>query len=124
MADDDASAAVTSAPSSPSKLPGFWLVWSVLAILVISAVVLAITRPAWRFEAHPDPLPDMRLDLNSASADELRVLPGIGPNLSERIVADRNGNGPFASIDELQRVYGIGERTIEAIRPYVLVELE
>lgn len=81
-----------------------------------------VTRPAWRFDTHPDPMPDMRLDLNAASADELRVLPGIGPNLSERIVADRKENGAFASIEELQRVHGIGERTVEAIRPYLVVE--
>ena len=66
-------------------------------------------------------LPDMRLDLNAASLDELRVLPGIGEALAERIAADRAQVGPFRSLEELTRVHGIGEKTIEHIRPWVVV---
>ena len=41
--------------------------------------------------------------------------------LAERIVADREANGPFASAEELTRVNGIGEKTVEEILPYVTV---
>ncbi|GIK19278.1 MAG: hypothetical protein AMXMBFR77_14330 [Phycisphaerales bacterium] len=57
------------------------------------------------------------IDLNSASAAELQSLPGIGPALAARIVEDRNATGPFGSVDDLQRVRGIGPITIEKIRP-------
>lgn len=62
------------------------------------------------------------VDINSADESTLQQLPGIGPTLAERIVADRAANGPFASVDELTRVSGIGEKTVEELRPYVTAE--
>lgn len=67
------------------------------------------------------PAPAGPVDLNAASADELTALPRIGPALAERIVDDREANGPYASIDALDRVPGIGRRTIERLRPHVVV---
>lgn len=61
------------------------------------------------------------LDLNRASTAELELLPRIGPRLAERIVADRRANGPFRSVDDLDRVPGIGPRTLELIRPHARV---
>ena len=48
------------------------------------------------------------LSINAASASELEDLPGVGPVIAERIVADRDANGPFASLDDVQRVSGVG----------------
>lgn len=62
--------------------------------------------------------PEAALDLNHASAAELQQLPGIGPTLSARIVAGR----PFASVEELRRVKGIGPKTLENVRPFVKAE--
>jgi competence protein ComEA len=62
-----------------------------------------------------------RLDLNRASAADLELLPGIGPNLAQRIVDDRSAHGAFGSIDALQRVHGIGPRTIERLRTLVQI---
>lgn len=56
------------------------------------------------------------LDLNRATAAELETLPGIGPALAARIVAYRQERGPFASVEDLLGVSGIGERTLERIR--------
>jgi competence protein ComEA len=67
-------------------------------------------------------LPDMRLELNHATAAELALLPGIGPRLAERIVNDRQDHGPFRSVDDLQRVRGIGPIKAEQIKPYVVIE--
>ena len=50
---------------------------------------------------------DAPLDLNSATAEELAALPGLGPELAERIVDYREVNGPFASVDELADVSGM-----------------
>jgi competence ComEA-like helix-hairpin-helix protein len=62
------------------------------------------------------------LDPNQASAAELRLLPGIGPALSQRIVADRRLHGPFGRIDDLTRVRGIGPKTVERLRPLLRPE--
>jgi competence protein ComEA len=62
-----------------------------------------------------------RIDLNEASAEELRRLPGIGPKLSQRIVDERH-KGPFKTVDELRRVPGIGPKTMERLRPYISVQ--
>lgn len=50
----------------------------------------------------------MPLDLDLATAVQLESLPGIGPALAARIVADRNAAGPFGSMQEFQRVPGVG----------------
>lgn len=58
-----------------------------------------------------------RIDVNTATLAELDMLPGVGPAIGRRIIDDREANGPFASVDDLQRVSGIGPRTVEKIKP-------
>lgn len=67
---------------------------------------------------------NVKIDLNIASAAELEALPRIGPSLARRIVEDRQTHGPFRSVDELDRVKGIGPRTMELLRPYATVTAE
>lgn len=62
------------------------------------------------------------IDLNTAAAAELEQLPGIGSVLAGRIVAYREEHGPFASVEELMDVYGIGPVRLEAIRDMVFVD--
>ncbi len=64
---------------------------------------------------------DERIDLNSATAEELDTLPRIGPALAERIIAWRDENGRFATVEDLLSVSGIGEKMMSAIRPLVRV---
>lgn len=52
--------------------------------------------------------PDSVLNVNRATAVELEGLPGIGPSLARRIVADREARGPFATLESLDRIPGIG----------------
>jgi len=54
------------------------------------------------------PAPEVAVDVNAAEADELVRLPGIGPVLAGRIVAERERGGPFSDLSDLQRVPGIG----------------
>ncbi len=60
------------------------------------------------------------LDPDRADAAEWERLPGIGPALAARIVADRAARGPFGGLAGLGRVRGIGPRTLERLRPYLL----
>ena len=69
-------------------------------------------------------LTDGRCSLNAATLEELDQLPGIGPVLAQRIVDLREERGGFSTVDELLDVSGIGEATLEKIRPYVYVESE
>lgn len=61
-------------------------------------------------------------NLNTAGRAQLMELPGIGEVLADRILAYRLENGGFASVDELTKVRGIGEKRLEAVRRYVYVE--
>ncbi|MEC9483980.1 MAG: ComEA family DNA-binding protein [Halomonas sp.] len=58
----------------------------------------------------------VRININTADAETLAQLPGIGATKAQAIVADREANGPFASADDLDRVSGIGEATVESLR--------
>jgi len=60
------------------------------------------------------------IDLNHASAEELEELPGIGPSLAEKILAAR-AEQPFGNLSDLERVSGIGSRTLERLRPFAKV---
>jgi len=62
-----------------------------------------------------------KININTASAAELADLPGIGPALSERIIAYRKEHGPFESVGDLINVSGIGERVLERLEPYAAV---
>lgn len=59
------------------------------------------------------------INVNAASAAELESLPGIGAVLAQRIVEDRQANGPYTTVDDLLRVRGIGPAILEDLRPLV-----
>jgi competence protein ComEA len=62
--------------------------------------------------------PPAKINVNAAPDYELSMLPGIGPKTAQAIVSNRQQHGPFASLDDMTRVSGIGPATVEAIRPY------
>jgi comEA protein len=62
-----------------------------------------------------------KVDLNTAKADQLSALPGIGEKKAGAIVEYRVKNGPFATVEDLLKVKGIGEKLLEKIKPLVTV---
>lgn len=63
-----------------------------------------------------------RVNINTASMADLERLPGIGPVLSERIVAYREANGPFTSLDQIAEVDGISTGLLEQLRPMITLD--
>jgi competence protein ComEA len=61
------------------------------------------------------------VSLNSATAEQLDALPGIGPSLAQQIIAYREAQGPFTSVDQLTDVPGIGPAKLEQLRPLVVL---
>lgn len=64
------------------------------------------------------------LNINTATIEEMVMLPGIGEATAQNIVTFRDTNGPFQTVDELIKVKGIGEKKLEVLRTYLTVEGE
>jgi len=62
-----------------------------------------------------------KVNLNRATAAELDSLPGVGPSTAQKIIADREANGPFKKIEDLMRVSGIGEKKFDSLKDLVTV---
>jgi competence protein ComEA len=129
MIDPPSSPAPPATP--PPAQPPASLLWPHAVQLVLAALFgvllthllyqsLGKTTPA----ARPDALAlaPTRIELNSASSDDLLLLPGIGPSLAERIIEHRRQHGTFRHVDELRAVPGIGPATLQRLRPLVYVE--
>jgi competence protein ComEA len=97
------------------------------SLLVVLVILLLVYRwklsGGWRTEieiANQRPRPYFyAIDINRASWVEWAQLDGIGEKLARRIVKDREDRGPFASIDDVGRVRGIGPKLIEKLKPYL-----
>ena len=61
------------------------------------------------------------VNINTASASELQTLSGIGPSMAQSIIDERTKNGAFASVDDLMRVSGIGEKKLAKIKDCICV---
>lgn len=64
-------------------------------------------------------LSDTLIDINTATAEQLDGLPGIGPILAQRIVAYREKRGGFKTINELRHINGIGPKRFAAIKDFI-----
>lgn len=86
-----------------------------IGVLALLGVAMAVRDPRL-----PRGLPVTRtIDLNAATADQFELLPGVGPSLAAAIVADRQDRGPFGSVEDLDRVRGVGPALMARVRPHV-----
>ncbi len=63
-----------------------------------------------------------RININTADAQELQNIKGVGPSISQRIVDYREQNGPFKSIEEIKKIRGIGNKTFEKMKDTITVQ--
>ncbi|MFZ5352925.1 MAG: helix-hairpin-helix domain-containing protein [Bacillota bacterium] len=63
-----------------------------------------------------------KININTASKSELESLPGVGPSTADKIIAYRNKNGAFKTIEEIMKVTGIGEKKYASLKEYIAVE--
>jgi competence protein ComEA len=97
---------------------------------VILAALLLMAGSWWRHQSRQHGLIEIeraprrhaafQVDINHAGWAELAQLPGVGETIARRIVESRTTDGQFVSLDDLQRINGIGPRTMERLRPYLL----
>lgn len=76
---------------------------------------------SWSAEPAGAASADGTIDVNRATATELEELPGVGPATAQKIIDDREANGPFTKPEDLMRVPGIGAKKFEAMREQVSV---
>ena len=84
--------------------------------LLLAGLALGGPAPAQQADAAPGVV-----NVNTATAEELEMLPGIGPSKARAILEARQQKGRFQSLDELEEVKGIGRSTVEQLRPYATV---
>jgi competence protein ComEA len=99
---------------SRSQLVTALVLVSALACVAPAAASPAAAPKAGASEARP-------IDINTADTAALESVPGIGKSLSQRIIAFREKNGPFQSVDDLLKVQGVGEKSIQKLHPYLTV---
>jgi competence protein ComEA len=118
-------------PPAPRRRPA-WLRRADQAVLAAGAAIALVGIGGYwlaaggargrliDIERAPPRVVEYKVDLNRAQWPELSELPEIGETLARRIVASRLAEGPFRSVDDLRRVRGIGPRTLEQLRPFLL----
>ena len=84
----------------------------VLALVVSSGLAVAAGKPA----------PSGKVNINTATAQQLTVLPGVGEKLAARIVDYRQKAGGFKNVSELMNVQGIGEKNFQKVQVYLTAE--
>lgn len=121
------------------------LLWLAAAAVIVFGLILTLPSPSYSGQNHEIPVQTQRhaseealltgrsaatnqltsgdvVHLNTATQEELEGLKGIGAAKAQAILAYRSENGDFLSVEELLQVDGIGEATLENLRPYITVE--
>jgi competence protein ComEA len=103
-----------------------WPIGVQIAVVLLVTASMFFLLGRWSLGWTPKPPEQFEqggpaLDLNRATKAELRLVPGLGDALSQRVIDHRLRNGPFKSVDDLRQVPGIGPKTLERLRPHFFV---
>ncbi len=85
--------------------------------LASALVVLALALPTLAAESFRG-----TVNINTATAEQLEMLPGIGESRAQAVVAERKRSGGFKRVDDLLAVKGIGEASLDKLRPYLTLD--
>jgi competence ComEA-like helix-hairpin-helix protein len=94
---------------------------SLAARSFFSFLILALFLSATAFSATTKKPPLRPININTANAEELQLVPGIGPVTAEKILQMRKSYGPFKSVDDLVAIRGIGKKRLDKMRKYLTV---
>lgn len=92
-----------------------------LVLCLIGVRLYSDEEGTFTMAAHVSGESRWQVDINTADAETLKALPGIGPALAENIIAYREEHGGFDAVEELMEVSGIGKETFAALEAYITV---
>lgn len=95
-------------------------------VVLFLAVVVDVHRwhtntQGYELDDYSTPAQMKKINLNTATAEQLQMIPGIGPAISESIIVYRDTNGPFTKVEDILNVKGVGESLLSRILIYATV---
>jgi comEA protein len=111
-----------------SRTPAAMVAAGILAIASFTGLIWSMTtnsKPVMHIQqdqmTSTDAPAQVLIDLNSANQTELQLLPNVGPTLAQHIIEHRTSHGPFETLEDLDRVKGIGPKTIAGLTDWVAI---
>jgi len=97
-----------------------------IRILMAAIAAIALSAPSLSAQSKiPAPKPTATaaapVNLNTATAEQLATIPGVGPKMAERILDYRQKNGGFKKVEDLMNVSGVGEKSFLKMKPLITV---
>jgi competence protein ComEA len=98
--------------------PQVYLFLAFLVLMLGATIAFKVARPLDTHRVEPVST-NYRIDINTADAPALALLPGVGPQIAQRIIDHRQRRGGFTKVEDLNDVPGIGDKTLERMSPYI-----
>ncbi len=117
----DAPPPVPPTPPPPARSPERFAV-AVAVVVLFGLLLYRGYGNGFRNQPSHQSTAPLPLDVNAADRVELLQIPGVGPTLADAILAHRSTFGPFQSLDELDGVPGIGGKTLDKLRQWLVVD--